>query len=141
MIDILEKTIATSLKTQVRVIEEGLGRYPIFTPFTWPDGDHFNVVLIGAESGSVWKLTDEGSTLMHLSYWISCDMLVIDSILLRHGMENDNGVLCLEFPSHKLGDALTTYLQALTQISDGVRSQDVQRDAVQPSHQRDSHRW
>jgi hypothetical protein len=125
MLETLEQTIASSLNTQVRVIQEGLTRYPIFTPFTLPDGDHFDVVLIAVESGSVWKLTDEGSTLMHLSYWTPYEALmrgsrknVIDNVLSRHAVQNDNGVLYLEFPPHQLGNALMTYLQALTQVSD-----------------------
>lgn len=125
ILNVLEQTIATSLKTQVHIIQEGLSRYPILTPFTLPDGDHFNIVLLGTESGSTWRLTDEGSTLMHLSYWIPYDALirgkrkeVIDNVLSRHGVQNDNGTLYLEFAPDELGSALMTYLQALTQVSD-----------------------
>lgn len=125
MLKTLEQTIAQSLHTQIQIIEEGISRYPIYTPFAFPDGDHFNVVLLGTEGGTNWRLTDEGDTLMHLSYWIPYGTLmkgtrkkVIDQVLLRHHVENDNGVLFLDFSPDDLGSALMTYLQALTQVSD-----------------------
>lgn len=124
-LDVLEANLATSIKTQVRVIQEGLTRYPILTPFTLPDGDHYNIVLIGTETGSTWRLTDEGSTLMHLSYWLPYEVIsrgkrkdVIDGVLQRHGVGNDNGVLYLDFSPSELGSALMTFLQAITQVSD-----------------------
>lgn len=51
---------------EVEIEKQGLDRYIIYTPFAFDDGDHY-VVLLKRENNK-WVLTDEGHTLMHLSY-------------------------------------------------------------------------
>jgi hypothetical protein len=50
----------------VRIESEGVDRLRVFTPFMLQDGDHL-VILLRRENGR-WVLTDEGHTLMHLTY-------------------------------------------------------------------------
>jgi hypothetical protein len=50
----------------VRLAEEGVGRYRVFTPFMFEDGDHLAIVI--RRDGNRWTLTDEGHTYMHLTY-------------------------------------------------------------------------
>jgi hypothetical protein len=54
---------------QVDVQPEGQDRFVVLTPFRHEDGDHFEIIL--KRQGGDWILTDEASTLMHLSYEIS----------------------------------------------------------------------
>jgi hypothetical protein len=51
---------------QVDLEQEGEGRFRVLTPFRFEDGDHFGIIL--KHRGDHWILTDEASTLMHLSY-------------------------------------------------------------------------
>jgi len=50
----------------VRLYEEEVNRYRVFTPFTFDDGDGFSIVLL--KNGNGWVITDEGHTFMHMSY-------------------------------------------------------------------------
>jgi hypothetical protein len=121
----LEQSLQTSIGSQVEVIEEGIGRFPVITPFTMEDGDHFNIVLRGSESVREWYLTDEGDTLMHLSYWMDYDSLmkgnrrsIIDRVLGQFGIDNKDGELRLRVDYSDVGNATLSFLQALTRISD-----------------------
>ena len=51
---------------QVRIESEGTNRFRVFTPFMFSDGDHLAIIL-KKEAGR-WTLSDEGHTLMHLTY-------------------------------------------------------------------------
>lgn len=50
----------------VRLYEEEVNRYRVFTPFTFDDGDDFSIVLL--KNGNGWVITDEEHTFMHMSY-------------------------------------------------------------------------
>ena len=50
----------------VRLAEEGVDRYRVFTPFLFEDGDHLAIVI--RREGNRWVLSDEGHTYMHLTY-------------------------------------------------------------------------
>ena len=53
----------------VSLRREGVDRYRVFTPFVFDDGDHLAIVLKREQND--WILSDEGHTLMHLTYSIS----------------------------------------------------------------------
>jgi hypothetical protein len=53
---------------QIDLTPEGENRYRVITPFRFEDGDHFGIVL--KYERNRWILTDEASTLMHMSYWL-----------------------------------------------------------------------
>ncbi len=121
----IAQTVQKLLGNQVEVLEEGQYRYPILTPFMMEDGDHYNIVLKGKEGGQSWTLTDEGHTLMHLSYWIDYDDLrkgnrqqVIERVLKQFGVENSDGELRLTASYSDLGAAIFTFLQAVTRVTD-----------------------
>lgn len=106
---------------EIRLLPEGIGRWVILHPFTFDDGDHFTVIL--RNSGAQWWLTDEGHTLMHLSYEDvnleqSGYMAIIDNALAAFGLTNRQGEFTLSIPEHRFGDALFSFLQALVKISD-----------------------
>lgn len=100
---------------------EGLNRFIVYTPFMFDDGDHFVIVLKRNESR--WLLTDEGHTFMHLSY-AGFDLergtrrSIIDQALMSFNLTNMQGELRLEVPDQQFGDALFSFVQALTKVSD-----------------------
>lgn len=105
---------------EVDVEAQGVDRFIVYTPFMFDDGDHFVVIL--RKDGSRWMLTDEGHTFMHLSY-IEVDLdsgtraKVIDQALASHHVTRDNGELRLSVPDDQYGDALFSFVQALTRIT------------------------
>jgi Domain of unknown function DUF1828 len=121
----ITQSVQEAIGSQIEVIQEGNNRYPIFVPFMMEDGDHFNVVLVEYEGTSQWVLTDEGSTLMHLSYWMDYDSLnkgqrqqIIERVLKQFGVENKDGELKLSIRYEDIGSAIFTFVQALTRITD-----------------------
>lgn len=106
---------------QVEVEGHGLDRYLIHTPFMFDDGDHFVIVLKREEKQ--WVLTDEGHTFMHVSY-DEIDLSqgtrknIIDQTLQNFAMTDQSGELKLNVPGGAFGDALFSFVQGLTKITD-----------------------
>lgn len=72
-----------------------------------------------------WYFTDEGNTLMHLSYkdldaglekGIRKD--IFESITKKHHMENDDGELKCMVMGEKVGDSLCSFIRGLIKIAD-----------------------
>lgn len=107
---------------QVELRPEGEGRFLVLTPFRFDDGDHFGIFLKQKDSG--WVLSDEASTLMHLSYQFDEDLQVgnrgdiIEGCLAGFSVENKDGELFIPVRENRYGDALFNFVQALTKISD-----------------------
>lgn len=108
---------------QIDLQPEGEGRYLVVTPFRFDDGDHFGIVL-KRENGD-WILTDEATTLMHLSYQLDDQDLdsgnrgeIIQNSLLGFSVTNRNGELIIPVSEGRFGDALFNFIQALTKVSD-----------------------
>jgi len=121
----LSETVQGAIGRQVVVEQEGRERYIVTTPFTRDDGDHFNIVLRGSEDRSTWVVSDEGETLMHLSYWMDYASLkkgtrreIVERVLGQYGVENREGELRLETVYTDLSGAIFTFLQALTRVND-----------------------
>lgn len=121
------ETILQSFKqtvcAEVRLISEGIDRYRIFSPFTFPDGDHLSIVLRRDSVG--WILSDEGHTLMHLSYRMDIsDVMqgnrgeIINNILSQYFITEREGELIHVVPGDQYGDALFQMVQGLIRISD-----------------------
>ena len=107
----------------VRLAEEGVDRYRVFTPFLFEDGDHLAIVI--KRDGSRWVLSDEGHTYMHLTYDIDETDLrrgnrqkIITNALSVFSVEDSEGELRLLVPEERYGDALFSFVQALLKISD-----------------------
>lgn len=101
---------------------EGEGRFVVFTPFRFEDGDHFAIILKSENGG--WILSDEASTLMHLSYQLDDDIdsgnrgEIIKSSLAGFSVQNRNGELIIPVSDDRFGDALFNFVQALTKVTD-----------------------
>jgi hypothetical protein len=119
----IEAAFRAGVADQVRVIPEGSARFRVFTPFQFPDGDHLAIVLRRIDSQ--WVLSDEGHTLMHLSYSIDdADLTrggraeLIDAALKTFDILEADGTLSLPVPDNAFGESLFDYVQALLKITD-----------------------
>lgn len=121
----LERDVKKKICEDIDVFFEGEGRLVIVSPVTFDDGDSLNTVLKEGESGCYF--TDEGSTLMHLSYTdldASLDkgkrQEVFEQILSIHCIENDCGELKVMVEGEGFGEAYFTFIQGLIRILDLV---------------------
>ena len=117
----IERDFQKKVCAEIRLLPEGLSRYIVVHPFIFDDGDHYIVVLKNV-SGE-WQLTDEGHTIMHLSYE-DIDLSrggyreIINNTVSAFGLANREGELTLPIPEMRFGDALFSFIQALVKISD-----------------------
>lgn len=123
LIDDLEKDIKEKISDQVHLIQEGVERYRVFTPFKFDDGDHLAIVL--KRDMLNWTLSDEGHTYMRLTYDITEDDLfrgtrqrIISDALSSFQTEDRDGELILVVPGSEYGNALFSFVQALLKIAD-----------------------
>lgn len=122
-VDTIERDFHDKVCEQVRLRPEGMGRYRVFTPFLFEDGDHLAIVL-RREQGS-WLLSDEAHTYMHLTYDLEERHLqsgtrrkVIANALSTFQVEDRDGELVLRVVDDRYGDALYSFVQALLKITD-----------------------
>jgi hypothetical protein len=107
---------------EIDLESEGVERHIVYTPFRFDDGDHFVVILRRNPTTGLWSLTDEGHTFMHLSYG-EVDLTrgtrsrVVEEVLASHGVQNRSGELSIDVPGEAFGDALFSFVQALSRIS------------------------
>jgi len=113
---------------QLELEQETETRFRVLTPFRFEDGDHYEIVL-KREGDDRWILTDEANTLMHLSYWLDEKELgsgtrkqIIDSSLALFSVENREGELVIPVLEDRFGDALFSFVQALSKVTEIVRS-------------------
>lgn len=121
--ELLVRELKESICKDIDVFPEGKLRFAVDTPFCFEDGDSFTIIL--KKSKDRWYFTDEGHTLMHLSYEgldISLEKgnrkQYLNSIFTTHYIENDNGELKCSVEDEHFGDALFTFIQGLTKITD-----------------------
>ncbi len=107
----------------IRLLAEGVGRYRVFVPFIFDDGDNLVVVLKQERGG--WVLSDEGHTYMHLAYSIDERDLqrgrrqkIITDALTVFNVDDRDGELILPIVDEKYGDALYSFVQAVLKITD-----------------------
>lgn len=122
-IDTIVRDFRDKVCEQVRLAQEGMERYRVFTPFLFEDGDHLAIVL--RREHSKWVLSDEGHTYMHLTYDIDeKDLLrgtrqkIITNALSLFKVEDRDGELMLAIHEDQYGDALYSFAQALLKITD-----------------------
>lgn len=120
----LEEELCAALCAKVTLHKRTDGNILVSTPFMFPDGDAFSIYLKRLPSGG-FRLSDMGSTLMHLSYEQDIDKLqegtrskVFSQIVSEMGIEDDGGELFLEIPANQLANGLFRFGQALTRVHD-----------------------
>ena len=109
----IEKEFKEKVCKEIRLLQEGVVRFRVFTPFQFDDGDSFAIVL--KKSGENWILSDEGHTFMHLSYEIDIDSFdkgtrakIISTILSTFGIREKEGVLFAAVNQENMGNVFTT---------------------------------
>jgi len=119
----IEKEFKEKVCKEIRLMQEGIDRFRIFTPFQFDDGDSFAIVL--KKVGKNWILSDEGHTFMHLSYDIDIDSLdkgsrakIISTTLNTFGISEKEGVLFVPVNHENMGNVFYNYVQALIKITD-----------------------
>lgn len=115
--------IRANICEEIEIYYEGENRIVIASPVSFDDGDSFNVILKKGERG--WYFTDEGNTLMHLSYYELDKTLGIDkrkenldSLLFSEDIINDEGEFKLSVENEDFGYNYFKFLQSLVKIVD-----------------------
>ncbi len=122
-IQAIEQDFRTKVCSKIRLAEEGVERFRVFTPFLFEDGDHLAIVMKREPTG--WVLSDEGHTYMHLTYDLdekdlqrgTRQKLIAGALSVFH-VEDREGELVLRVPEEHFGDALYSFVQALLKVTD-----------------------
>ncbi len=119
----IEKDFREKVCEKLEIESEGIGRYRVFTPFMFEDGDHLLIVL--KDENNDWILSDEGHTYMHLTYDIDEKDLyrgtrqkIITNALSVFNVRDRDGELIIDIKDGRYGDALYSFIQALLRITD-----------------------
>ena len=56
--DSIERDFREKVCAEIRLLDEGMGRYRVFTPFQFEDGDHLAIVL--KREADQWLLSEKG---------------------------------------------------------------------------------
>lgn len=122
-IENIEREFKQKVSDCIRITQEGLQRYRVFTPFLFEDGDHLAMTLKREEGR--WVLSDEGHTYMHLTYDLDESQLlrgnrqkIITNALTAFSVDDRDGELILRMPEEQYGDALYSFVQALLKVTD-----------------------
>lgn len=119
----IERAFKDKVCEKIELHGEGVDRFRVFTPFLFEDGDHLAIVL--KRENSMWTLSDEGHTYMHLTYDIDEKDLhrgtrqkVITNALSMFQVEDRDGELLLRINGEEFGDALYSFIQGLLKVAD-----------------------
>ena len=120
----LQALLCERLCEDVRVEPRPDGALMLRTRFQFPDGDRFPIHLSEAPAGG-FRLSDQGHTLMHLSYEHDIDMfmdgtrgMLLERIMGESGLYWNGGAFCLDTAPERLPEAIFRFGQALTRVYD-----------------------
>jgi hypothetical protein len=123
-LQLLQERLCKTLCGEVKIHKTPQGYLQVLTPFTFTDGDTFQVYLHETPGGGA-RLTDFGHTLMHLSYENDLGKLregtrgkLFDQVLAGAGMREENGQLVVDATLESLGASILQFGQGLTRIYD-----------------------
>jgi hypothetical protein len=123
-VNLLKDQLCKTLCGEVQIRTTQKGYLQILTPFTFTDGDAFQLYIQEKPGGGV-RLTDFGHTLMHLSYENDLGKLrdgargkLFDQVLAAAGMREENGQLLFDASLEGLGGGILQFGQGLTRIYD-----------------------
>lgn len=122
-IENLENEFREKVSSDISIFQEGFNRYRIFSPFMFDDGDHLALILKG--DNNRWRFTDEGHTLMHLTYDIDYKSLqkgnrqkIISNVLSSFNILDQEGELISQIDEDNIGDNFYSFVQGLIKIAD-----------------------
>jgi len=123
----IERAFKEKVSDHIKIMSEGEHRYRVFTPFRFADGDHFSIILKREDGG--WVLSDEGYTLMHLSF----ERNEIDSAtqkggpitnaLTTLGVQEIQGELRTRISDEHYGDILNNFIQTIRMVIRGRKDE------------------
>ena len=113
-------TIMKSICSLYEFEDIGNGEYLVHTNMYFDDGDELHIVMIESDDG--YTLTDEGHTMMWLSYeelrFTSNRKKLLDGILGQNDVTMVNGEILTSVDSpEEVGPALFNMIQAIMQTS------------------------
>jgi len=121
--EVIERDFREKVCEKLTISTEGIGRFRVFTPFMFEDGDHLAIVL--KKENGTWILSDEGHTYMHLTYDLDekdiqrgTRQKIITNALSVFYVQDREGELIIPIEDNKYGDALYSFVQALLRITD-----------------------
>ena len=122
-IEKLEKEFREKVSTEVSLVQEGINRYRVLSPFMFDDGDHLSIIL--KNENNKWFFTDEGHTIMHLTYEIDYKAMqkgnrqkIISTVLNSFNINDKDGELVSIVDAEQFGDSFYSYIQGLIKITD-----------------------
>lgn len=120
----LQTVLCRALCAQAVVTSVRDGFWRVETPFKFPDGDAYTLYLQQVASGGL-RISDAGSTLMHLSYENDVDKLregtrgrLLQQVLAESDLEEDEGEFFVDSAVEDIGRSIFRFGQALTRIHD-----------------------
>ena len=124
IVDHLKPAINSALAAEITFRSLGDDEAQVYVPFEFPDGDGL-VVHVRDLRNSQLEITDNGHTLIHLSYHTDLKRLsegqraeLLERIVLRHGLEDRGGEFVLPSSRPSIGTDVFRFSQALLEISD-----------------------
>ena len=118
-----ERALRAQVAESVCFEPDGRGEHYVVTPFTFGDGDGPCIALREDESG--WVLTDQGSTMMRLSWKLSDKerkdperLRNIDGAMKLGSVVESKGELIRRVEGENYAEALFDFVQALLRIDD-----------------------
>ena len=121
--EVIERDFREKVCEKLTISTEGVGRFRVFTPFMFEDGDHLAIVL--KKENGTWILSDEGHTYMHLTYDLDekdiqrgTRQKIITNALSVFYVQDREGELIIPIEDNRYGDALYSFVQALLRITD-----------------------
>ncbi|NLL94617.1 MAG: DUF1828 domain-containing protein [Thermoplasmatales archaeon] len=119
-IEKMMETMKESIRTGVSFEARGIGTYLVHTGFTYPDGDELHIVL--REKNGEWVLTDDGHTMMWLSYedfnLTETRSAALGRTLASNHAEMTDGRIRIPLGDRDPGAVLKSFIQALLQTAD-----------------------
>jgi len=120
----LQNKLCQSFCTDIKVSKKNDTLIRVETPFTFPDGDPYQIYLKEIGTGG-YRITDMGHTLMQLSYENDIDLLrkgsrnnILSQIQKELGIKEDDGEFYLESTIEEIHNNLFKLGQAITKIYD-----------------------
>ena len=123
-LDALRTLLCQGLCQDVLVDRVSDGTLMLRTHFTFPDGDVYPIHVVESPSGGL-RLTDQGHTLMHISYEHDVDVflegtrgMLLERIRGESGLQWHGGSFCFDTVPERLPEAVFQFGQALTRVYD-----------------------
>lgn len=121
---LLQEQLCKTLCGQVQIRTTKQGHLQLITPFTFFDGDTFQLYLQEMSGGGL-RLTDYGHTLMHLSYENEISKLregtrgkLFEQVLATSGIKEQDGQLICDASLENLGSSVLKFGQGITRVYD-----------------------